>query len=466
MVAMTVGLQDIIPAEALSSVVDIYLLISLQGTVRSAVVSPNVLDPRETADWPGARLAELLDGPSDARLTECLAGIARGKNGAPVDDVQWLELTHVDGENGTIPVRYTVLPLPRSGEVLLLGEDQRPIIEFQQQLLNAQIALEREYEAQREIDTRYRVLMDFTADAVVLVSLSTLSVVDVNYNAATMIGTTRAEMVGREIHEFLVDFRREQLMSGLDGQAQGAGASAPATRARISGRDLHVTGKLFRASGEQLAMLRLLDSELGSVGDLRMVSNLRQLFDSGVDAIVFTDRDGNILSANETFLDHADVASEDMVRGSSLANFFGRGTVDMRMLIDNARRAGHLRSYATRIKSSLGVHVPVEISATWLTDRFEPVLALIIRAASGAQSLRQEPPALDAKPTNIVELVGSSTLKDIVAETTEVIEKICIETAIELTRNNRVAAADMLGLSRQSLYVKLRKYGLISKDES
>ena len=55
-------------------------------------------------------------------------------------------------------------------------------------------------------------------------------------------------------------------------------------------------------------------------------------------------------------------------------------------------------------------------------------------------------------------------LHNIVAETTDVIEKMCIETALELTRNNRVAAADMLSLSRQSVYVKLRKYGLINKD--
>ena len=65
---------------------------------------------------------------------------------------------------------------------------------------------------------------------------------------------------------------------------------------------------------------------------------------------------------------------------------------------------------------------------------------------------------------NVMELVGSATLKDIVSETTEVVEKMCIETASELTRNNRVAAAEMLGLSRQSLYVKLRKYDLLSRD--
>jgi transcriptional regulator with PAS, ATPase and Fis domain len=44
-----------------------------------------------------------------------------------------------------------------------------------------------------------------------------------------------------------------------------------------------------------------------------------------------------------------------------------------------------------------------------------------------------------------------------VTDTTDVIEKICIEAALEITNNNRAAAADLLGLSRQSLYVKLSK---------
>ena len=60
----------------------------------------------------------------------------------------------------------------------------------------------------------------------------------------------------------------------------------------------------------------------------------------------------------------------------------------------------------------------------------------------------------------LTELVGRVPLKDIVGETSELIEQLCIEAALELTRGNRAAAAEMLGLSRQSLYVKLRRYGL------
>jgi DNA-binding NtrC family response regulator len=60
----------------------------------------------------------------------------------------------------------------------------------------------------------------------------------------------------------------------------------------------------------------------------------------------------------------------------------------------------------------------------------------------------------------LTELVGRVSLKDLVRETTDVIERLCIEAALELTRDNRASAAEMLGLSRQSLYVKLRRYGL------
>jgi DNA-binding NtrC family response regulator len=55
-------------------------------------------------------------------------------------------------------------------------------------------------------------------------------------------------------------------------------------------------------------------------------------------------------------------------------------------------------------------------------------------------------------------------LKDIVGETVDLIERLCIEAALKITRNNRASAADMLGLSRQSLYVKLRRYGIEGPD--
>ena len=60
----------------------------------------------------------------------------------------------------------------------------------------------------------------------------------------------------------------------------------------------------------------------------------------------------------------------------------------------------------------------------------------------------------------MTDLVGRVPLKDIVRETTDLIEQLCIEAALNLTGDNRASAAEMLGLSRQSLYVKLRRFGM------
>jgi DNA-binding NtrC family response regulator len=56
-------------------------------------------------------------------------------------------------------------------------------------------------------------------------------------------------------------------------------------------------------------------------------------------------------------------------------------------------------------------------------------------------------------------------LKDIVRETADVIERLCIEAALKLTGDNRASAAEMLGLSRQSLYVKLHRYGMGEREQ-
>jgi DNA-binding NtrC family response regulator len=52
------------------------------------------------------------------------------------------------------------------------------------------------------------------------------------------------------------------------------------------------------------------------------------------------------------------------------------------------------------------------------------------------------------------------SLKDIVRESTDLIERLCIEAALTYTADNRASAAEILGVSRQSLYSKLHRHGL------
>ena len=49
---------------------------------------------------------------------------------------------------------------------------------------------------------------------------------------------------------------------------------------------------------------------------------------------------------------------------------------------------------------------------------------------------------------------------EIVRESTDMIERLCIEAALKVSGDNRASAAQLLGLSRQGLYSKLRRHGL------
>lgn len=76
---------------------------------------------------------------------------------------------------------------------------------------------------------------------------------------------------------------------------------------------------------------------------------------------------------------------------------------------------------------------------------------------TGTQACRSH--ELPHSAGQLAELVGRVPLKKIVGDTTDLIEQMCIEAALELTGDNRSSAAELLGLSRQSLYMKMRRAG-------
>jgi transcriptional regulator PpsR len=145
----------------------------------------------------------------------------------------------------------------------------------------------------------------------------------------------------------------------------------------------------------------------------------------------------------------------------SLERWLGRPGVDLAVLVSNLRQRGAVKLFATTLRGEFGISTEVEISAVMLAQGEPAVLGFTIRDVG--RRLAGEGKAPDNLPRSVnqlTELVGRVPMKEIVGETTDLIEKRCIEAALELTRDNRASAAEILGLSRQSLYVKLRRYGL------
>jgi transcriptional regulator PpsR len=120
-----------------------------------------------------------------------------------------------------------------------------------------------------------------------------------------------------------------------------------------------------------------------------------------------------------------------------------------------------VRLFGTTMRGEYGAGAEVEINAVAVDNGERACYGFSIRnvgqrLAADARGGHPLPRSVE----QLTELVGRVSLKELVREATDVIERLAIEAALELTGDNRASAAEMLGLSRQSLYVKLRRYGL------
>ncbi|WP_037261442.1 transcriptional regulator PpsR [Roseivivax halodurans] len=455
--------SDGIDASYLASVVaaasDLSLRVADDGTVTEMMVTPMQAAEMRLPDCSGRPVAESLTGESQAKFNAARSALI---DGAPPR--RPIELNHILPHGRELPVRYTLIPHPEGG-FLMLGRDLSAVAETQAQLVQAQMSLEQGYEARREYDARYRLLLRSVHDPIIFASASDGTISDLNEPAASILGGTRESLVGQGLAAEFDDCDRAEMMDRLMDAAGSDTERSLKMTARRSGREVELSAQMFRAAGERSLLCRLnaradsLETPAGLARDLGV------MFERTADAILFTDLRGEILSCNDAFLDLLNAAQVAEVKAQNISSYFGRGRVDLNVIVENARRAGQMRLYATKLLTELGGATPVEISVTYLNDRSNPVLAYLIRDASRSEALRgAQPNGAADNARSVMELVGSATLKEIVAETTEVVEKMCIETAVSLTRNNRVAAAEMLGLSRQSLYVKLRKYDLLDRN--
>ena len=460
------GAVPLIEPEFLSSIIasasDIALVVSADGTILSVLINEQGDSFGNLNHWEGRAVVDFL---TEESIEKFQAAHGAYLSGTPPQ--KSMELNHLDNATWQYPVRYTFHRFGHENAVLLLGRDLRPIAETQQQLVQAQIALEQGYEARREFDTRYRVVMGNVDDAVVFVSVQTGRIEDANDHAAALLGLKAESLMGASFASLFSDRSGAELTESLMNATLSEDSDPISVRAARTRQTLEVHPTVFRTGGQRVLMCRLRGEDFVSIQPDTSARHAVALFRSTTDSIVVLDMRGTVMSVNDAFLDLVGAAHLSDVVGASLADFMSRGQIDMGVLLENAAKAGQMRVYATRLVNDLGARVPVEVSAARLEDPENPAIALILRDVSRLEAVRKsEGPSknLPDPGRNVMDLVGSASLKEIVAETTDVVEKMCIETAVNLTRNNRVAAAEMLGLSRQSLYVKLRKFGLLSKD--
>jgi len=447
----------------LATASDIALVVSDTEIVHSILLNESEQNFGNLSHWQGKPIWDFLTVDSVPKLRSALDLI---KSGATI--MHSIEINHQDQAKWQFPVRYSVHRLGDDGHVLLLGRDLRSVSEIQQQLVEAQLTIERSYEQRREQDVHYKMLFATGVDPVFFVSAFDGRIDDANPAAHALFGVSDGDLRSKNFYDLIShagsssDFLESLTAAAVSKTPIDVTLGLDARSAKAMLRPF-----IYRASGRRIILCRISVAHKAETSENALMTGLMSLYSHGADAIVFTNSDGVIQYANESFLELINVPDFSIIRGRSLVDYLARGQIDLAVMLENVRRSGQMRVYSTKLKNDFGRQTGVEVSISRPDGVDNGYVAFVIRDSIRTEASRNssDTPNEVQSGAKVSELVGSATLKEIVSETTDIIEKICIETAIDLTGNNRAAAAEMLGLSRQSLYVKLRKLRMINASD-
>ncbi len=452
---------------------DIALVLDDQGTIVDLVVQDPDLPSAQAAQWIGRPWVQTVTIESRQKVEALLRDAASASG-----ESRWRQINHPTEDGDDLPLLYAAVRVDakagggrgRKGCIVVFGRNLRATVALQKRLIESQQAMERDYWRFREAETRYRHLFQTSGEAVLVVDGLTQKVLEANPAAQLLCGDIRGKLVGSALPS-LFDTRSAEAVQSLLAAARSIGSREP-VRALCADHatEVHASASVFRQDDSAFVLVRLSPvagpapttaASRGGMSVSQAESTLRAFVQNASDALVFTDAQGRVLTANRAFVALAQASAEDQVRGQMLDRWVGRTGVELGVLITNLRQRGSVGLFVTAVRGEYGASTEVEIAASALPPADEPVLAFAIR---NIERRLRAAPAVNApiarSADDLAELVGNVPLKEIVSETTDLIEQLCIETALEMTGDNRASAALLLGLSRQSLYVKLRRFGL------
>lgn len=439
---------------------DVTLLLDMDGVIREATLSPNISS--ENVDvWLGRPWSEIVDDASE-KIERIMQDTKRTGISA------FRQITQRFPSGLELPMEFTTVLLGGRAGMLAIGKNLRAVAELQARLISAQQTIERDYWKLREIETRYRLVIEDSNEAVLLTKVSDLRIIEANRTAASALGASgrrRDNLVGREFLQELPPKDRELVELMLRRVRDQGKAPGIVVHLGEGAAPWMLRGSLMTSDTAPMFLLQM--APIGKAAQPGPVpDDPEALIDSLPDAVISIDVTGAIKRANRAFLELVEIGSKEAVIGEKLSRWLTRPGADLSVLISNVERHGAVRLLSTTIQGELGTETEVEISAAAYGLDSHRRIGLVLRNIARRLSPNGEHDNLRVALAALNESVGKTPLRKLVKSTVEVVEQHYVRAALELANGNRTSAAEILGLSRQSLYAKLDRYNLSQQEES
>jgi transcriptional regulator PpsR len=445
---------------------DVTLLLDMDGVIREATLSAAMAG--ESVDvWLGRPWVEIAGDAGGDK-------IRRMVDDARVSGISAFRQINQRFPSGAeIPMEFTTVLLGGRAGMLAVGKNLKAVAELQSRLIAAQQTMERDYWKLREIETRYRLVFDASDEAVVIVSAANLRIVEANRAAVEALNSSRRrneDLAGRELLHEVAANDREAVRDMLTRVRERGKALSILVHLGAEAKPWMLRGSLISAEPGHVFLLQFTAANTPVAHSNGAASGIEGLIDQLPDGFVALDATGVISHANQAFLDLVQVGAKGSVVGENLARWLWQPGADLNALLTNVDRHGTVRMFTTSIRGELGTDTDVEISAVAVENGEgtpeDKQIGVLLRNVSRRLVAAGEGDGLRTALGSLSEQIGKSSLRKLVKNTVSIVEQHYVKQALELAKGNRTATAELLGLSRQSLYVKLNRYGFDDKGPS
>jgi transcriptional regulator PpsR len=448
-------------ASILSSAADITVLMTPDGVICDEVIAGAELPRHMFIGWPGKALSETVTVESRSKIEQMLGEAGNGQ--LP----RWRQVNHPAREGRDIPISYSAVRAGPEGHLIAIGRDMSTVAELQQRMLSAEQAVEQEYQRLRNAETRFRILLQSATDAILIVDARNGRIAECNPAASSLLGRPLKRLQNAGIDDVFSPTHWPEVRAALEALKSSGRANDVVLRQDGDQQQSILSFSMFRQENANYYLLRMVPHAIGpsAVVMPRSQSNVVKIVSEMPEGFVVVDTDLKVLTANAAFLELAQLASEEQARGVAIDRWLGRQGVDLSVMMNQLNSKGELRNYHTIVRGNFGSVEDVEVSAVAVTEGDTPCFGFNLHQLPRQKAANNnQDQSLLRSVDDFTRLVGKVPLKELVRESTDIIERLCIEAALQMNGDNRANAAEMLGLSRQSLYVKLHRYGIDPTD--
>ena len=436
---------------------DISFVLDDLGSIQSIYSDNKNLAKQISEDLIGKKWSEVVEPDSRKKVQSLL-------DDASSDTISKFRQINMIGNerNIALPMMCASIKTSSNQKIIVIGRDITEVSRLQQNLVSAQKEISQNYLQISQLEERFRSIFEIGTESIVIVKADdAYPIVEMNRNAIKQLLLAKNNCIGSSLLSLFPASELSKAANFLKGVQD---TDEPSTLKTVlsNGEATQISATSFINSRVHYLLLNLKPLDLAKGSSLLDADSLTvKAIENNAYGFVVCTPEGLILKANKAFNKLSATRGKQDLIGTNIRNYLGPERTDFDQMMQSLKGKASSQSCVSSITNASSSIKLVDISAVSVAQP-RACIGMIFRQVDSRQNKGTR---IDKKlvrsSQELSMLVGKVPLKDILAETTDLIEQLCIKAALDLTQDNRVSASEILGLSRQSLYIKLRKYGLV-----